>query len=155
MKVCFKEFRDLSPDELYRILRGRQEVFTFEQGIIYQDMDFIDQESVHAFIRNEETGDICAYLRIIRPGIKYPESSMGRLFTLSAYRRCGLGREIMEKAISFAGDNFGFPIRIEAQEYLVNFYKSLGFKAISAPFILEGLSHVEMILEGSQPGEIL
>lgn len=146
-KIICKSFEHLSVDELYLILHARQEVFTIEQGIIYQDLDFIDQDSYHMFIEDKACNKLKAYLRIIKPGIKYPEASIGRVLTMKEYRNHGIARMIMEKAIKETVRLFGLPVKIEAQEYLVGFYESLGFKAISSPFILEGISHVEMILD--------
>ena len=146
-KITIKYFRDLTLEELYLILHARQEVFTVEQGIIYQDLDFIDQTSIHVFLMNPEKSKLMAYLRIIPSGVKYPECSMGRLLTMPRYRHRGYAREIMKTGINEAIKRYGLPIKIEAQEYLEDFYKSLGFKSISSPFILEGISHVEMILD--------
>ena len=36
-------------------------------------------------------------------------------------------------------------IRIEAQEYLTKFYKSLGFKEVSDVFLEDDIPHVEML----------
>ena len=147
MRLYFKEFRDLSVEELYKILHARQEVFAIEQGIVYQDLDFIDQESWHAFILDENNDELVSYIRIIRPGVKYPSTSLGRLLTRKKFRHQGFGEKILRNAIRVAADNFGLPIIIDAQEYLVEFYKSIGFVPISQTFILEGIPHVEMILE--------
>lgn len=145
--IIRKNFNDLTLDDLYRILRARQEVFTVEQEIVYQDLDFIDQSAIHLFLQIPEDKEIKAYMRIIPPGIKYPEASMGRLLTISKFRNQGLARDLMIEAIGIAKNLYGLPIKIEAQEYLVKFYESIGFKAISEPFILEGISHVEMIMD--------
>ena len=59
----------------------------------------------------------------------------------------GLSRELMLKAIQEIREKNQMPVKIEAQEYLVKFYESLGFVPVSKPFILEGISHVSMILE--------
>lgn len=145
--IITKAFRELTLDELYQILHARQEVFALEQNIMYQDMDFIDQKSVHLFIRDEENGQIKAYLRIIAPGVKYPEVSIGRVLTMPHYRHQGYARRLMLEAMATARRLFPESIKIEAQEYLVKFYETIGFTPISEPFILEGISHVEMILD--------
>ena len=132
-------------EELYSILHCRQEVFVMEQHIIYQDLDYIDQNSIHMFLTQENK--IAAYLRIIDPGVKYRETSIGRVLTMPEFRHQGLSRKLMELAILEVRAKNQMPIKIEAQEYLVKFYESLGFLPISSPFILEGISHVSMILE--------
>ena len=143
--IC-KKFEKLTVEELYEILHARKEVFALEQEIRYQDLDFIDQDSLHLFIHDNKGKKVKTYLRIIKPGVKYPETSIGRVLTLPEFRGKGLGRLIMENGIIEAKRNFGSPIKIEAQQYLVKFYESLGFESISQPFILEGINHVEMIL---------
>ena len=142
MELLIKRFLALTLEELYEIIQCRQSVFVVEQNIIYQDLDDIDQNSTHMFLRHE--GRIVSYLRIIDPGIKYPETSIGRVLTLPLFRRKGLSRKLMELALLEVRSRKQMPIKIEAQEYLVKFYESLGFQAISEPFILEGISHVEM-----------
>lgn len=144
MEIVKKRFYDLTLDELYAIIRSRIEVFVIDQHIIYQDLDFLDQCSTHLFIKFN--GLAISYLRIIDPGIKYPETSIGRVLTLPEFRRQGLSKKLLEIAIEEVRKNKKMPIKIEAQEYLLNFYKSLGFEQLSSPFILEGISHISMIL---------
>lgn len=143
LETIKKRFDELSLDELYLILHSRQEVFTVEQNIVYQDLDNLDQQSVHLFIK--EGDKMVAYLRIIDAGAKFQETSIGRVLTTKEYRGMGYGRKIMLDALDFLKEMKGFPIKIDAQEYLVIFYESLGFEKRSEPFILEGISHVEMI----------
>lgn len=143
LETIKKRFDELSLDELYLILHSRQEVFTVEQNIVYQDLDNLDQQSVHLFIKEDDK--MVAYLRIIDAGAKFQETSIGRVLTTKEYRGMGYGRKIMLDALDFLKEIKGFPINIYAQEYLVRFYESLGFEKRSEPFILEGISHVEMI----------
>ena len=145
METFIKRYKDLTLNELYGILHCRQEVFVVEQNIIYQDLDYIDQHSTHIFLKDND--NIISYLRIIDPGVKYQETSIGRVLTLSCYRHKGLSRKLMKMAINEVKTKNEMPIKIEAQEYLINFYESLGFKSISKPFILEGITHVSMLLE--------
>lgn len=134
----------MSREELYGILHCRQEVFTVEQNIVYQDLDYLDQKSIHMIIKDGES--IAAYLRIIDPGAKFREVSIGRLLTTGAHRGKGLGRRIMQEALEFIKAHYQESVKIDAQEYLVKFYESLGFEKTSEPFILEGIRHVEMVL---------
>lgn len=143
MDIICKRFDELTLRELYAILQARSEVFVMEQTILYQDLDEIDFSSTHMFIN--EHNKLCSYLRIIDPGVKYPETSIGRVLTLKPYRNRGYGRLLMEKAIAEAR-KYGRPIKIEAQAYLKDFYLSLGFKTVSEEFILEGIPHIEMTL---------
>ena len=146
MEIVKKRFSELTLEELYSILKVRAEVFVVGQNIIYQDMDGIDFSSTHLFIRENE--QICSYLRIIDSGVKYKEMSIGRVLTIESQRGKGYARKLMELAIEDA-EKRSQPVRIEAQAYLTDFYRSLGFKQVSDVFILEDIPHVEMILDES------
>lgn len=144
MKLICKKFNELSTLELYRILYCRSEVFIMEQAVNYQDLDFKDQKSTHVMLT--DNGEIVSYLRIIPQGVKYPESSIGRVITMKRYRNKGYARQLINMAIDVLKDSAQMPIRIEAQAYLKNFYESFGFKAVSQEYILEGLPHIDMIM---------
>ena len=54
----------------------------------------------------------------------------------------------MEQALDFMENNLGAnKIKIEAQVYLIEFYKSLGFRAVSESFLEDGIPHVNMVWE--------
>lgn len=148
MKIHARRFDQLTTPELYEILRCRTEVFVVEQNCVYQDMDEADKSSTHLFI--EDCGRISAYLRVIDPGIKFPSASIGRVITMKPFRRQGLARTLMTEAIRL-GLSLSDSIEIEAQAYLRNFYKSLGFIEISDEFILDGLPHIRMRLDQHRP----
>lgn len=144
MNFEIKKFKELNVDEIYDILRMRNEVFILEQGSIYQDCDEKDQRAFHMFGR--ENGKIVTYLRILDKGVSYDEISIGRVLVDRQYRGTGLGREIVRKAIDFIDQYLNEKeIRISAQEYLVNFYENLGFEVTSDIYIEDSIRHVEMI----------
>lgn len=144
MKWEIKKFKELSVDELYRILELRNNVFVVEQECIYQDCDRKDLEAYHLFcIENDK---IIATLRILEKGISYDEISIGRVVVDKLYRRKNLGRKAMEMAIDFIKNTYGnSPIRISAQVYIKDFYESLGFKAVSDIYLEDDIPHIEMI----------
>ncbi|MFD3156927.1 GNAT family N-acetyltransferase [Haloimpatiens sp. FM7330] len=144
MNFKIKKFRELTVDELYKILRVRNEVFVIEQKCLYQDCDKKDEKAYHLF--GIENNEIAAYLRILEKGISYNEISIGRVLVNEKYRGKGLARKILLQAIDFIEKNLNEKeIRISAQNYLVNFYKSLGFKIISDVYLEDGIPHIEMI----------
>lgn len=148
MNWKIKRFEELTTTELYEILRVRAEVFVVEQNCVYQDLDMKDKKAFHLFC--EENGEIAAYLRILEKGISYPEISIGRVLTRESYRRKGLSRGLMTKAISFVKEELKEPeIRISAQLYLKAFYESLGFAATSEIYLEDGIEHVEMLYKRS------
>lgn len=141
----FKSFEALSNHQLYQILKLRQEVFVVEQECAYLDLDNIDQDALHclAFLNSE----LIAYARIIPPGKLYPKaSSIGRVIAVKSFREQGLGRKLMQLSIDCCFKRFaGYPIKITAQCYLEQFYKSLHFSPVGAQYLLDGIPHIEMI----------
>ena len=57
-----KKFNELSAEELYEIMKSRNEIFVIEQNCIYQDCDDRDY-GYHVFGR-DESGRVVAYMRI-------------------------------------------------------------------------------------------
>lgn len=142
MKVITKRFEQLTSLELYLILQARAEVFALEQKIVYQDMDNLDQKSTHIFII--ENGELISYARLIDPGVKYDEPSIGRVLTVKPARGKHYATQILLTALMHA-QKFNMPVRIEAQSYLREYYEKQGFEAISDEFLLEGIKHISMI----------
>lgn len=138
-----KKFHELTPSELYEILKARCEVFIMEQSCPYLDEDGYDASATHLFADDE--GKIAAYCRLFHAGIKFPDASIGRVITTSAYRGTGLGRELMNRAIRFVTEDMNEPaIRISGQAYLRKFYESLGFEVVSEEYLEDGIPHYEM-----------
>jgi ElaA protein len=141
--VTCKAFDDLTPHELYEIMRLRNEVFVLEQLCVYQDADNKDQRSHHLMIK--DNGKLIAYARLLPPGVSYPEMSIGRVISSPEYRRKGAGRLLMQKAIEGCHELFGEgPIRIGAQLYLKKFYESFGFVQAGDMYLEDNIEHIEM-----------
>ena len=140
-----KKFVDLTPDELYAILRLRSEVFVVEQNCVFLDMDNKDQHCHHLIGRRD--GHLVGYSRIIDAGISYVESSIGRIVSSPAARGLGVGRELLTKSIETLYLLYGKqPIRIGAQCYLTKFYESFGFVQKGEIYLEDGIKHIEMLL---------
>lgn len=141
-------FSDLSPSQLYEILRVRQEVFTVEQDCAYQDADGKDRSAWHlaGWSDDSESPALLAYLRVVYPGKKYAEPSIGRVLTAASTRGSGLGRELMRRAMESIGREYpDTPIRISAQQHLERFYGEFGFERVSDPYDEDGIPHIEML----------
>ena len=144
METVIKRFDELTLDELYEILRARAEVFIVEQDCVYQDLDDVDKEAYHVYLREE--GKIVAYLRVIDKGKRLDEVSLGRVITLK--RRCGLGTKLMKIGIEIAKEKFGAKkIKIGAQAWANPFYEQVGFRQISGEYMEDGIPHIYMIYE--------
>ncbi len=142
-----KSFADLTVYELYDLLRLRQLVFAVEQNCVYLDLDGKDAYGLHCVGKNEQQ-QIVAYTRLLPLGVSYPGClSIGRVVTAPEARGGGLGRQLMQYSLSQLAVHFGQqPIKIGAQTYLLDFYKSLGFETVGDLYLEDGIEHVEMIL---------
>ena len=141
-------FDELSRDELYEILQVRQEVFSVEQNCPYLDADGLDQGALHLIARGKglPLGQLVAYLRLLPPGCRFPEASIGRLLTVKAARGSGIGRAIMLEALARLKTLYPHArIRISAQQHLEPFYRGLGFAAASEVYEEDGIPHLEMV----------
>ncbi len=144
----WKRFAELTPVELYALLAARAAVFVVEQSCVFQDADGLDPFAWHllGWTAPEEGRTLAAYLRLIEPGRKYAEPSIGRVLTAAAFRRTGLGRVTMIEGLARSAMLYpGLPVRIGAQRRLERFYVELGFRTVSEPYDEDGISHVEML----------
>lgn len=143
-----KPFGELTGQEVYAIGHLRQEVFVIEQNCFYSDFDFLDQKCWHVMAWNQ-VGDLVAYARLLPKGVYYDnDMAIGRVLTSSKIRGLGIGRILMQKSIEYSWDLFGKQnIRILAQDYLLHFYKSLGFVDTGKKILEDNIPHTEMYLE--------
>ncbi|MES1162080.1 MAG: GNAT family N-acetyltransferase [Rhizobacter sp.] len=139
-------FDELSVFELDAIYRARQQVFSIEQACVYLDADGFDAFSWHLAAWSGAHKVPLAYARIVHPGQKYAEPSIGRVITTGAARGTGLGRELVRRAVEGCGEVFPAQgIRISAQTRLERFYAEFGFVALGPPYMEDGIPHTEML----------
>lgn len=144
MELYVKHFNELSVGELYEILKLRSDVFVVEQNCVYPDLDDLDQDAIHVFMRDED--GIQAYLRVLDKGVRFEDASIGRVISMK--RRCGLGTRLLREGIQVARECFGARrITIEAQVYVRKLYENLGFVQTSGEFLEDGIPHIRMTLE--------
>jgi len=94
----------------------------------------------------DEAGTLLAYGRLVPPGVKFTEPSIGRVLTTKEGRGSGAGRALMAEAIARAEGLWpGQALRIGAQVYLDKFYGEFGFAQVSAPYDEDGIVHIEML----------
>lgn len=139
-----KSFENLSNKELYEILKLRQEVFIVEQTCYYLDADGYDEKAVHLWAEKEE--QIVAYCRIFPQGIKYPETSIGRVLTHPVFRNLQLGKILIKFALETIETRFDTKkCRISAQDYLLKFYSDFGFVDTGKKYLEDDIPHTEMV----------
>ena len=138
-----KHFNELTPTQLYDLIKLRLEVFIGEQGCSYEDLDDKDKKAHHVFLYNQN--DIIACCRILEAGVAYEEMSIGRVCVHENYRNQGIAKEMMQIAMGFIKENNKEgSVKISAQSYIIPFYESLGFKVISDAYLEEGIEHRKM-----------
>ncbi len=137
-------FETLSLTQLYSLLRLRQEVFVLEQDCVYLDVDGRDIGALQLFA--QQRGEVVACCRILAPGVKYAEASIGRVCTALSQRGRGVGVTLMQRAVACCEQHYpGQGIRISAQQYLKAFYESFGFVQVSDVYDEDGIPHIEML----------
>ena len=145
----FARFGELTPLEVHDLLQARSAVFVVEQNCVFLDVDGVDPECWHLLGRKGQ-GPLLAYCRLVPPGVKYAEPSIGRVITTRAARGTGAGRQLMREAVSRAEALWpGKAIRIGAQRYLDRFYGDYGFVQVSEPYDEDGIMHIEMLRGGA------
>ena len=136
---------ELSAEQLYAVLAARVAIFIVEQNCAYQDLDGLDIDAEHLIAWSG--ADLAGYLRVLAPGTRFADPSIGRIITTKAFRGSGLGRELVAKGIERVRLRYpGQPVRISAQKYLQKFYGDFGFAAASEPYLEDGIPHLEMLL---------
>jgi len=140
-----KAFNELTPYELYAILRLRGEVFVLEQNCPYLDADNKDQKCHHLMGWKDDL--LAGYTRLVPVGVSYADMpSIGRVVTSPAARGAGIGRELMKVSMDKLYELYGQkPIKIGAQLYLKKFYESLGFLQSDEGYLEDGIPHIEMV----------
>ena len=143
-----EELSKLTAEDLYAAMQLRQKVFIVEQNCAYLDADGSDQEAHHLLGWKDNNGyrKLVAYARLFPPRIKYAESSIGRVATHPDVRGSGIGKSLMQEAITrIEQAGWGTEIRIAAQMYLERFYEGFGFRRVTEPYTEDDIWHVDML----------
>jgi len=140
-------WQQLTKDELYAILRLRQEVFVVEQVCPYLDADGKDQESHH--VMATEGDRLIGYSRLLPIGISYSTyASIGRVILDPSQRGTGRGYELMKFSIKNCQDLWpNTPIKISAQQHLQKFYAQCGFTQVGQSYLEDDIPHIGMVIE--------
>ena len=96
-RVHYQQFSSIPSDQLYKILKLRQDVFIIEQNCIYSDIDNYDQKAQHLLYFEDD--NLIGYSRLLPPGIKYPEASIGRIISNPEFRGKGIGKTVVGDSI--------------------------------------------------------
>ena len=143
--ITIKKYTDLTRDELFDLLKLRTDIFVVEQNCPYPELDEEDKKAFHLIQLEDEI--IIGTLRIITQPNNY-YCKIGRVAIHKSYRKRGYGKLIMKAALAFITSELKLEkVIISAQQYLDEFYKSLGFKNTGKKYLEDGIPHQEMVLE--------
>lgn len=135
----------LRPDTLYAFLQLRSAIFVVEQNCVFPDMDGVDHLCEH-LCGMDAQGKLVTYLRLVPPGVRAEQPSLGRLVVDQSARKTGAGRAAMIEGLRVCAQRYPDQgVFLSAQQYLEAFYGSLGFKTISAPYLDDGIWHLKML----------
>lgn len=138
-----KSFEEITTSELYEIIKARVDVFVVEQDCPYPDLDDYDQKALHLWAEQDQK--VLAYCRIFNQGIKYPETSIGRVLTTEKGRGKNFGKQLIQYAVETIENRFRTSkIRISAQDYLLRFYSGFGFEDTGKKYLEDNIPHTEM-----------
>lgn len=141
----WKTFDQLSLEQLYDAIHLRQQVFVIEQECLYLDADGFDPACLHG-LGYDNQGALVAYARVLPPGVRYAEPSIGRVIVAEPLRGKGIGEALMKQALARTAALYpGMPVRISAQARLERFYQRLGFASVGDLYDDTGIAHVDML----------
>ncbi len=163
LRFSYFIFDELTLRQLYEIMVLRQLVFVVEQDCPYLDADGKDP-ICHHILGYDNPGKLLAYARIVPPpeGISLQDlksqvrekegngyknlPAIGRIVTAPEARGKRYGKALVANSISYSESLYpGIPIKIQAQEYLLDFYKTFGFERISETYLEDDIPHLDML----------
>lgn len=143
--MLIKTFAELTNEELYQLLKLRQDVFVLEQACLYPDIDGLDKHSLH-FLHVDD-GQLVAYCRLLEVPEQVEFIRLGRIIVSDLARGQGLGKQLIEFIIEYVKSSTDKKIIvISAQTRLLTFYQECGFEVVSAPYDEDGIEHINMHL---------
>ena len=148
MRLHTATFAELDAATLYALLRLRVDVFVVEQRAAYPELDGRDTEpgTLHVWLATDDDDEPAAYLRILEED---GTRRIGRVCTARHHRGQGLADRLVTAALDLTKDR---PTVLDAQSYLVAFYKRLGFEQTGPEYDDEdGIPHVPMKLRAGSP----
>ena len=133
-------WNDITPGELYALLKLRVDVFVVEQECPYPELDGRDVEpgTEHLWLADEHGPT--AYLRLLDD----PDgrARIGRVCTRADARGRSLAGQLMTAALE--GLEPGRETVLDAQAHLTGWYARYGFTASGPEYLEDGIPHVPM-----------
>lgn len=105
----------------------------------FDEFDTLDAPCDHILIYYNEQPVGTGRLRIVD---KY--GKLERICLLQAYRKYGLGKEIVKSLEEIAVDRGVTQVKLHGQSQAEGFYKKLGYQTSSNVFMEDGIPHILM-----------
>ena len=116
----------------------RNAVFIEEQNVPRElEWDGMDETSIH-FMAETTAGDVIGTARLM------PSGQIGRMAVLIQQRGHGIGRRLLDRAISSARQRGMEEVFLHAQSHALEFYQKAGFVAAGEQFDEAGIPHRSM-----------
>ncbi|MEB1611273.1 GNAT family N-acetyltransferase [Xanthomonas campestris pv. campestris] len=139
-------FGQLSTTQLYALLRLRSDVFVVEQQCAYPELDGKDNLPGVLHLLGSTDNALVAYLRVLPPGVSYPEPSIGRVVIAAAQRDQGFAHVLLQEGLRLVHRLWpASAVQLGAQAHLQAFYAAHGFTPSSAPYLEDGIPHIDML----------
>ncbi len=149
----WRQWCDLSRNELHDALKLRCDVFIVEQQDPYGDIDGYDPHGIH--LLGYHRGKIVANGRLLPPEAVRDEAVIGRLIVDPAYRGHGLCKYMITWMLQcLAKDYADCNVYLYMQTYWMSWLLKLGAIPISAPMSKSRIEHVEIMIKNDVMKEI-
>lgn len=142
-------FDDLSPHDLYAILRLRSDVFVVEQQCVFLDLDDHDREPGAEHLWTTDDAGVTATLRLL-PG-EDGTWRMGRVVARADVRRRGVAAHLVRAGLDRLRELDATTVQIGAQAQLRDWYARFGFAQCGPRYLEDGILHLPMSLELGGP----
>ncbi|HJC85523.1 MAG: GNAT family N-acetyltransferase [Corynebacterium sp.] len=164
--VTGKQLLAMQPQQVHALYKLRVDVFVNEQRGCFAEIDDTDAEPgthhVMAYVHpgsgpdypwgNADPGSPLRLVGTVRVFGPPEQQHIGRLCVHPDFRGFGIASQLVDDAFEVIKGRAAAldpnvqktEVKIEAQTYLMPFYKNYGFEAIDEPFTAEGIEHQEM-----------
>jgi predicted GNAT family N-acyltransferase len=132
----------------------RRQVFHLEQGVATElDFDGADAAATQILAYYDSQPVATARIRYLAHDLhgltdrnfdSAPIAKIERLAVLAAYRKRGIGSQLMEFALQVISDRGVQQVKINAQTYVAKMYRQLGFESQGKEFHEAGIAHITM-----------
>lgn len=146
--IVAKSWAQLTPREIYDLLKLRTDVFLLEQRADDEELDGRDDEPGTRHYWIADARGCAAYVRLLwndPPEHRDAHRVIGRVATRADRRGEGLVIALLERAVA---DHPGEAMMLHSQSYVVGLYARLGFEAYGEPYDEAGIEHVSMYRAG-------